>query len=201
MQKVLSLHEEVETKRTEDSMTSTDYRLSFQKSILSQCNGILGCKECRSISAFAMLIITICERLLCSFHSISRSCLGKLRYHLQPRQCPDLHLRKKVSRDEEDLGGGSNQKVYIGGYCVESPQEQSFLVMRAVELQLRELRNLLTTLKDVAVHHGWEKHISMLHPIGEQLQQIRLSLREAPNDALDDASHGSASLFGRYSLR
>ena len=202
VQKAMVLHEEVETKRTEDSMTLTDYRLSFQKSILNQCNGILRCKECRSISAFAMLIITICERLVCSFQSISRSYLDRLRYqHEQQRQCSDLDLRKKISGDEEGLGGGSSQKVYIGGYCVESPQEQSFLVIRAIELQLRELHNLLITLKDVAVYHGWVKHISMLRAIDEQLQQIRSSSREVPNEALDDASRGSVSRFRYGSLQ
>ena len=190
MQKVLVLHEEVETKRTEDSMIAMDYRLSFQRSILSQCNGILRCKECRSISAVTMLLITICERLVRSFQIITRGCLYKLPYHQQQQQQgPDLGFRE-IFRDADNFGGGSDQKIYIGGYCVESPQEQSFLISRAVELQLRELRSLLNVLKDGAVYRGWGKHTSMLQPMDKKLQQIRQSLRQVPNDALDDTARG-----------
>lgn len=193
MQNLLLLYEEVETKRAGDSTTLMDCRLGFQKSVLSQCNGILRCKECRRISAIAMLMITICERLVCSFQSISERCFDRLRYY-QQRHNPDFPLRRKVS-SEEDLGG--NQKVHIGGYGVESPQEQVFLVIRVVELQIMGLRRILTRLNDAAVDSGWEKHIPMLHPIDQQIQQTMLNLRQAANDALDEHS---GSLFGRLSL-
>ena len=199
MQKVLSLHEEVETEATADSLSSVDYRLGFQKTILSRCNEILGCKNCRRNSAMAMLMVTICERLLRSFQHISRNCLDKLQYQ-QQRQYSDFAFRRMFI-DEKELGG--YQKISIGVYSAESPHEQTLLLMRVVELQLISLRGLLIQLKDLAQHSGWKKHIPMLQPVDEEAKRTILSLRENANEVLDGTSRdplSRASLFERRLL-
>lgn len=81
MQKVLVLCEEVETKRDEDVVSSTDHRLSRQNIVLTQCIRLIECTGCRRLSGFITLLLTISERLLNSFQRTSENYLDKLRHH------------------------------------------------------------------------------------------------------------------------
>ena len=201
MQKVLVVYEEVETKTNSDKVGSTDYYLNFQKSVLGQCSRMLKCSSCGRTSGFVMLLITICERLMSSFRRILGHCSDTLRRYQEMQQGSQSPKagRAKASGDVDD-GDGGKQKVFVGGYGIESPQEQYCLVITVIELQLKDFRSLLLRLHDLTVRAGWEKHISMLHPIDDQMQDILTKLRGVRSDALGESSHATVSLFRRYSL-
>lgn len=186
MQNILFLYEEVESKRTEDcTMTMLDYRLSFQKHVLDQCSGILECKDCRERSSIAMLLISICERLCRLFKNLLKSFSNKLLYEQQRRWLCSPRL--KVSGNDSP---GCYQKVYIGDYNVQAPEEQLLLAMRAVELQIRGFLGLQLQLRTIAMSYGWKKHMSILNTIQKQTQQIVLGLKNVASNALYGPLHG-----------
>lgn len=178
MQTVILLHEEVETRKTAN-MTSEDF-LSFQQGVLRESDGILRCNGCRKVSAISMLLITVCEKLHCSFENILNILLDTLKY--DHPSCPGLRHQRTVSGSQEYE---VVHRVKIGRYSVESPREQAILIARLVEIQLRVLRNLLTQLKDIAVHCGWNNHVSRVHQIDQRTRGTLMNLTSATNDALD----------------
>jgi len=178
MQSVILLHEEVETRKTAN-MTSADF-LSFQRSVLRESGGVLRCNGCRKVSAISMLLITVCEKLHCSFENILNILFDTLKY--DHTSCPGSRHRRTVSGSQEYE---VIHRVKIGRYSVESPQEQAVLIARLVEIQLRVLRNLLTQLKDIAVHCGWDNHVSRVHRIDQRTRGSLMNLMSATNDALD----------------
>lgn len=189
MEKVLLLYEEIEGSRNEGfTLAMLDHRLNFQKNVLNRCSGILGCKNCRERSAIAMLLISICERLGRAFRSLLRSVSDKLLFERQQQRWLHSSLAPRAKVSETDAIEGY-QRLYIGDYKVDAPQEQLLLVMRVVELQIRGLLGLEAQLKTIAMSNGWEKHTSILRPIQEQTQQIALSLKEVANNALDGSLH------------
>lgn len=189
MEKVLLVYEEIEGSGNEGlTLAMLDHRLGFQRDVLNRCSSILRCKNCRERSAIAMLLISICERLGGSFRSLLRSVSNKLLFE-QPEQRwlhSSLAPRAKVSGTDATDG---YQRLYIGDYKVDAPQEQLLLVMRVVELQIRGLLGLQAQLETIVMSNGWKKHTSILQRIHEQTQQISLSFKQVGNNALDGSLH------------
>lgn len=197
MQNILRLHEEVETRRSASSAVAVDHCLTFQKDVLRQCRNILECMNCRSISAIAMLLITICDRLLNFCQSMSAPFVGSFHGHLRHR--PFTGLVRLATAPGSDNRGHDDQrrgpKVLIGGYGVDCPQEQASLISRVIELQLRELHSLLTQLRDMAVCAGWNKHIARIHQICAQTQKDIVSLRNSSDSIVDELSVNSSDIL------
>lgn len=189
MQKVMVLYEEVETKRNGDFVSSTELCLSRQDSVLTQCMRLIGCTDCRRMSGFITLLITICDRLMSLFQQTSADCLDKLRHHQQwqrrPAACNSLRMELSDSYEVS----GEEPEVYVGGYRIESPQDQYCLVLAAIELQLKRFRGFWMRLKDISKESECERHKSMLRPIDNGLQDVLAKLRQVRNDALGERLH------------
>lgn len=189
MQKVMVLYEEVETKRNGEVVFSTELRLSRQDSVLSQCIRLIGCTDCRRMSGFITLLITICDRLMSLFQQTSADCLDKLRHHQQWQRRPAASNSLRMDLSDNDEVAGEEPEVYVGGYRIESPQDQYCLVLAAIELQLKRFRAFWMRLKDISKELECERHKSMLRPIDNGLQDILAKLRQARNDALGERLH------------
>ncbi|KAL3483010.1 hypothetical protein BJX62DRAFT_245321 [Aspergillus germanicus] len=170
MKNVLRLHEEVESRRSATSMAPVDQWLSFQKAVLRQCRDILGCGSCHGISEIAMLLITVCGRLLDGFHGG----LGQRSGTHGPNHGPS-HSSHRY-----------NGKVLIGEYGVDCPQEQTLLISNVMELRLRDLHSVLTQLGEIAMCEGWDKHVARLHQICADVQKEIVGLRKSTEYIMDE---------------
>jgi hypothetical protein len=170
MKNVLRLHEEVESRRSATGMAPVDQWLSFQKAVLRQCRDILGCGSCHGISEIAMLLITVCGRLLDGFHGGLRQRSGT---H-GPNHGPSHSYHRY------------NGKVLIGEYGVDCPQEQTLLIANVMELRLRDLHSVLTQLGEIATCEGWDKHVARLHQICADVQKEIVGLRKSTEYIMDE---------------
>lgn len=186
MQKVMVLYEEVETKRNGDVVSSTEFRLSRQDSVLTQCMRLIGCTDCRRMSGFITLLITICDRLMSLFQKTSADCLDKLQHHQQWQRRPATCNSLEMELSDNDEVAGEEAEVFVGGYRIESPQDQYCLVLAAIELQLKRFRGFWMRLKDISRKSECERHKSMLGPIDNGLRDVLAKLRQARNDALGE---------------
>lgn len=189
MQKLMVLYEEVETKRNGDVVSSTEFRLSRQDSVLTQCMRLIGCTNCRRMSGFIALLITICERLMSLFQQTSADCLDKLRHHQQWQRRPAACNSLRMELSDNDGVAGEEPEVYVGRYRIESLQDQYCLVLAAIELQLNRFRGFWMRLKDISSKSECERHNLMLRQIDNGLQDILAKLRQARSDALGERLH------------
>lgn len=171
MQSALRILEELEVKNSRDDLYAADHVLSFQKRALGQCNAMLNCKNCSTISGFMMLLVVICDKMVTSFERVS-TCVEQLQ---RPSGVQEVGRPRAGS-----IGDG--QAVSLGDYEIDSLQERCCLVSVLVLLQLKRLGSVLTRLKNIAAVFNWGTHLTMLLSIDRRFQNTTANLHLMIND-------------------
>ena len=152
MQTALRILEVLETDNNKFNDSAFDHILRLKKHAISQCSLILGCRSCTAVSAFVVLLIVICEKILVSFEA-----------------WPTRYQRRKSNASAGsgegefiDHSNGKIEKFFLGVYEVDSEHEQCSLLRCLAMVQLRHLYRLLKRLQGFAATRNWATHQASL---------------------------------------
>ncbi len=164
MQTALQILEVLETDNNKFNSSGFDHILAVKKNAIARCTTILDCHTCSAASAFVMLLIVICKKILISFEAWSS------RYH----------GRKQVSSEVlVPVESKANSKVntfFLGVYEVDSEDEQCSLLRSLAMVQLRHLRRLMNKIKRLASSRSWAAHQAVSASFLLRLEQAAAGL-------------------------
>ena len=166
MQMALRILELLETDNNRFNNLAFDHILVLKKNAISQCSKMLGCQACTAVSAFVVLLIVICEKILVSFEAWST------RY---PRSKPKAD---EGSSEEEPSGRrkGNLRTFFLGVYEVDSEHEQCSLLRSLALVQIRHLHRLLNGLQGLAASRNWTTHQASLASFLLRLEEAAAGL-------------------------
>ncbi|KAF5856481.1 hypothetical protein ETB97_007283 [Aspergillus alliaceus] len=181
IKRVLLLNEEVEIKAGLHTMIlSIDEFLNFQNEVLRRWSSILDCMVCNKISAVALLLTTISERLLCSFQRLSEAFADRLRDGANNQR----QQQERNNPNAQGKGFHITKQVSIGRHTIGVPRDQDILVLTVIILELGTLQRLVMRLCEAAICAGWEKYAVQLHSIHERAQQTTATLKNLMDQVL-----------------
>ena len=166
MQTALGVLEALETDNNPFSPSAFDHILRLKKNAISQCVLMLRCQACSAASAFVMVLIIICEKILISFEKWSTRYQGR---KPQPSQISDLGVSSETNE-------GKVKKFFLGVYEVDSEHEQCSLLRSLAMVQLRHLHRLLVRLKEFAACRKWAAHQALLASFVVRLEEAAAGL-------------------------
>lgn len=136
-----------------------DRILSMKKSTIDQCTSMMCCPICSTTSAFVMLLIVICEKLVISFETWSSRYKGKF-----PAMAQKIHGVDETSNNDQP------SKVLFGAYEADKKSEQCSILRALAMCQLRRLTGLLSSLAKIAASKKWLAHETLLHSFHSRVQ-------------------------------
>ena len=166
LQTALQVLEVLETGNNRFNKSAFDHILGLKKNAISQCSIMLGCQTCSAVSAFVMLLIVICEKILLSFEAWS------IRYQGRKPKSSDGHSEGQTS----DCRKGQVRKFFLGVYEVDSEHEQCSLLRSLALVQLRHLHRLLDRLQGFAASKNWAAHQATLTSFIVRLEEAAAGL-------------------------
>ncbi|KAI9879765.1 MAG: hypothetical protein M1830_007207 [Pleopsidium flavum] len=170
MHTALGILENLEVKNSRLNLYAIDHVLCFKKRALAQCNAMLDCRNCNTLSGFMMLLVVICEKMVVSFERLATSCREQQEQHRTP-------LGVGGWRKSENTGLASGQSIFLGDYEVDLAEERWCLVRVLITLQMKNLGDLLVRLKRVASPWNWETHNTILGSIDRRFRDTAASIR------------------------
>ena len=143
-----------------------DRILGLKKQTIDDCTLMLECPTCVANSAFVMLLIVICEKLVMSFEAWST------RYKGRNPSAP----RRRES-DDEHTENAHERKFYLGVYEVTLEEERCSLLRALAMVQLRRLIQVIGRLTSVATSQDWAAHLALLASCSSRSQGAAVNLR------------------------
>ena len=135
-----ALLEEFETKKRLLDPATLDSILASHKEALTRCNVILSCSTCTARSEHMLLLGMITERLVALYESTISLYLEQVQRHYSFGVSSNSMPQPQGPLDESN-------KIFLGHYKVDSPEEWSSLIQVLLVLQLRGLWGLLEGMK------------------------------------------------------
>ena len=172
-----------------------DSLLGFYKTTVHQLGSFLSCQRCSTLSAFMMLPLVLCEKLIsaspsilnhCSHTDISRcqdSCkrvTGPQQTMTPPNKIEVPDLRTGIS----ELAGGRT-RISFGEYDIESHEEWQSVSEVLILYRFAQLGTLLERYKSIAASLGWHTQLALVVDLQKRLhgatQSRYLSLEKSIN--------------------
>ena len=187
-----SLLERWETRKYD----SLDGLLKFQKATVYQLGSFLSCQRCSTLSAFMMLPLLMCEKLISSSPLVQELCS-----HTEPSRCQELckaistltgsqsaaatpasirstdsgprgHNNNNNSMSSNSAASGPKLPLAFGEYDIESQQEWQSISEVLIMFQFRQLGGLLERYKSIAASLGWQTQLGLVVDLQKRLQGV-----------------------------
>lgn len=134
--------------------------LHFKKRALVQCNMLLDCERCSSVSSFIILLVVFCEKMITSYERVlvvlTEQCKLRQNQQLDPASA-------SPERDEE-------RQMAVKDYDLDM-EEQPWVFGGLASMQMRKLKTFLARLKAVLKQWNCDPHVMMVDSVEERLQQ------------------------------
>lgn len=162
---------ELEAKSLVVENGTLDSMLASQKDFLSRCNSILDCQHCSMRAEYILLLGLLAQNLT----NLCESTVNKF-----------LEAVRRPSENHETLGATmpsrplseTSDKVYLGRYEVELPQEWHTLMKVLIVMQLQNVQSLLKGMFKAASLGSNAEHCPMVErPCPTERRVIRLIQR------------------------
>ena len=149
--------------------------LHFKKRALAQCNTLLDCRRCSSVSSFIMLLVILCEKMITSYEQVLAVLTEQ--YNLRQSQLLGSATRYQPvesGNDHAALGLDEERQVAVKDYDLDM-EEQPCVFGGLASMQMRKLKTFLARVKTVLRQCHCDLHVVMVDSVGERLrQQLRL---------------------------
>jgi len=132
-----------------------DSMLASQKEFLSRCKSILDCQYCSMRAEYILLLGLLAQNLTNLCETTVNKYLDEVR-----RPC-ETHKILDATNPSPPSSETSN-KVYLGQYEVESPQEWHTLIKVLIVMQLQNVQSLLRGMFKAASLGSTAKHFPMI---------------------------------------
>ncbi|KAI1820122.1 hypothetical protein F4861DRAFT_524288 [Xylaria intraflava] len=145
--------------------TNTDDVLQSQKKALSECEELLECQRCSAQSAYIMLLLSMCRRILATLEELRRGDAGN-----NPTHNPDARKRRRHGEDS-DADDESRTRGY--GISIRNRQldddDEHLVLQSLVAARAARLDRLLSSLDKVVSEHGWPAHKGLVQDLQGRL--------------------------------
>ena len=159
----LSLLETLAIQSVQPSAPTVARILHFKKRALAQCDALLDCQRCSSLSSFIMLLVVFCEKMVTSYERV----LVILTAQYKARQGGPSFAAAASERDEE-------RRMAVKDYDVDM-EEQPCVFGSLASMQMRKMRAFLARVKGLLRRWNCELHVATVVSVEERLrQQLRL---------------------------
>ena len=164
---------------------SLDGLLQFYKATVYQLGSFLACQRCSTLSAFMMLSLVLCEKLIsasplilerCSHADTSR-CQDSCKWMAGPQQTmtpPNNHSSSPEVEPSDSRPGisklaGRKTRMSFGEYDIESQQEWQSVSEVLILFQFTQLATLLERYKSIAASLGWHTQLALVVDLQKRL--------------------------------
>ncbi len=146
---------ELEAKSLVFENGTLDSMLASQKDSLSRCNSILDCQNCSMRAEYILLLGLLAQNLTNLCETTVNKYLDEVRRPSENDKTLDATIPSPPSSETSD-------KVYLGHYKVESPQEWHTLMKVLIIMQLQNVQSLLKGMFKAASLGSNAKHFPMI---------------------------------------
>ena len=178
-----------------------DSLLGFYKATVYQLDSFLACQRCSTLSAFMMLPLVLCEKLIsasplilnrCSHTGTSR-CQDSCKRMTGPQQTmtPPNNLGSSPETELSDLRtgvpelAGERTRMSFGEYDIEPREEWQSVSEVLILYRFTQLGTLLERYKSIAASLGWHTQLALIVDLQKRLhgatQSRYLSLEKSIN--------------------
>ena len=166
----LSLLETLTIQSAQPSARTVARILHFKKRALAQCDVLLDCQRCGSLSSFIMLLVVFCEKMVTSYERVLVILTAQYKAR-QGQQSSDIagggFASAASERDEE-------RRMAVRDYDVDM-EEQPCVFGSLASMQMRKMKTFLARVKTVLRQWNCELHVATVVSVEERLrQQLRL---------------------------
>ncbi|KAH8161086.1 hypothetical protein CIB48_g7154 [Xylaria polymorpha] len=152
---------------------NADDMLQYQKKALIECEELLECRRCTTQSAYTMLLLSMCRRILTTLGDLCRGASwGDSDTITNFGHGPEERKRRKYG-DEGDSGDDSRNRGY--GITIRNRQlddDDEYLVLQSLlTARVARLGRLLTTLDKVVGEHNWPAHKAIIRELQTRLTE------------------------------
>ena len=167
----LSLLETLTIESARPSAPNVARILHFKKRALVQCNTLLDCERCSSVSSFIILLVVFCEKMITSYERI----LAVLMEQFKLRHGQELDAAStSPERDEE-------RQMAVKDYDLDI-EEQPCVFGGLASMQMRKLKIFLARVRAVLKQWNCDQHVMMVDSVEDRLQQQLLVFDKSSNE-------------------
>ena len=163
-----------------------DSLLGFYKATVYQLGSFLACQRCSTLSAFMMLPLVLCEKLIsasplilnhCSHTDTSR-CQDSCKRMTDPHQTmtpPNTEIELPDLRTGISELAGGRTRISFGEYDIESHEEWQSVSEVLILYRLTQLGTLLERYKSIAASLGWHTQLALVVDLQKRLHGVTQS--------------------------
>ncbi|KAI0203008.1 hypothetical protein F4808DRAFT_418781 [Astrocystis sublimbata] len=150
---------------------NADDMLRYQKKALIECEELLECRRCTAQSAYTMLLLSMCRRILSTLGSLCQgNSWGDAAAVPNLGQVP-VDTPRQRHGEESDNGEDSCNRGY--GISIRNRQldddDEHLVLQSLLTARVARLGRLLTTLDKVVGEHNWPAHKAIIHELQTRL--------------------------------
>lgn len=145
--------------------------LHFKKRALAQCNMLLDCQRCSSVSSFLILLVVFCEKMVTSYEQVLVILTNqyKSRQGLEPGSTSTTRQGGTFDPELEE-----ERQMALKDYDLDM-EEQPCVFGNLASMQMRKMGTFLARVKAVLRQWKCDPHIATVDSVEERLrQQLRL---------------------------
>ncbi|KAI0401168.1 hypothetical protein F4802DRAFT_581473 [Xylaria palmicola] len=151
---------------------NADDMLRYQKKALLECEELLECRKCTTQSAYTMLLLSMCRRILTTLRDLCHgSSLGSPDTFANSRHGPEDRKRRRYG-DESDAGDESRRGYGISIRNRQLDDDDEHLVLQSLlTARVARLGRLLATLDKIVSDHSWPAHKAIIQEMQTRLAE------------------------------
>ncbi|KAI3327858.1 hypothetical protein HD806DRAFT_337694 [Xylariaceae sp. AK1471] len=151
--------------------SNADDILRYQKKALMECEELLECRRCSTQSAYTMLLLSMCSRILTTLEDLCRGASwGDTDAFTNSGRGSDDRKRRKYG-DDGDSGDESSRRGY--GIRIRDRQldddDEHLVLQSLLTARVARLGRLLNTLDKVVSEHSWPAHKGLIQDLRARL--------------------------------
>ncbi|KAJ5961377.1 uncharacterized protein N7479_008527 [Penicillium vulpinum] len=160
-----------------ERLYSVEQALYTLKRSIRQCQSLVQCSASERDSGIELLVIVLCEKMTAIFEGISAGWERQLQAVActQKKPCAASAIGG-VDPPQNDFRYSQYSRIPIGGYQIDTIEERHLVFGLLVQLQLKRLGEIMTTLRKNAMANNLESHLAILMPTNQKVENLKAAL-------------------------
>jgi hypothetical protein len=160
-----------------EGLYSVEQALYTLKRNIRQCQSLVQCSASGRDSGIELLVIVLCEKMTAIFEGISAGWERQLQAvaRTQKKPCAASAIGG-VDPPQNDFRYSQYSRIPIGGYQIDTIEERHLVFGLLVQLQLKRLSEIMTTLRKNAMANDLESHLAILMPTNQKVENLKAAL-------------------------
>lgn len=172
----MSLLETLAIADVKPQLSIVAHLLHMKKRAVMQCNMLLDCPRCSSVSSFMVLLIVLCQKIIASYERVLVILTEQYNRISQRRRSNESDALTEISGEG---GSDDERQIMVKDYDLD-PEEQPCVFGGLASLQLRRLVSFLARMRHVLKGWNWDPHIKMVDSVETRVRaQLRLFDKDA----------------------